>query len=166
VRALDLIPINHSLAACLAAGEAVEPFAGMTVPPLIREVAAAQAALYEKTGAAPPWIGYLARDPESGAFVGACSFKDMPQEGQVEIAYFTFPEHEGQGYGLAMARALVEIACQETAVTHILGHTLPKRNASTYILSRLGFEFAGPVTDPEDGTVWRWVLKHQPPSAD
>jgi ribosomal-protein-alanine N-acetyltransferase len=159
VRALDLIPVNHSLAARLAAGEQVEPLAGMTVPSLVQEVAAAQAALYEKTGAAPPWIGYLARDPDGGMLVGFCSFKDQPHEGQVEIAYFTFPEHEHQGYGLAMAGALVEIAFQAPAVTHILGHTLPERNASTRILSRLGFEFAGPVTDPEDGTVWRWVLK-------
>lgn len=159
MRALDLIPVNHSLAAHLAAGEAVEPLAGMTVPPLIQEVAAAQAALYEKTGAAPPWIGYLARDPDSGLIVGSCSFKDQPHEGQVEIAYFTFPEHERQGYGLAMGSALVEIAFQDPTVTHVLGHTLPERNASTRIFSRLGFEFAGPVSDPEDGTVWRWVLK-------
>jgi ribosomal-protein-alanine N-acetyltransferase len=159
VRALDLIPMNHSLAARLAAGEAVEPLAGMTVPPLIQEIAAAQAALYEKTGAAPPWIGYLPREPESGTLVGACSFKSEPHEGQVEIAYFTFPEHEGQGFGLAMAGALMKIAFAAPAVTHVLGHTLPERNASTRILSRLGFEFVGPVTDPEDGTVWRWVLK-------
>jgi hypothetical protein len=54
VRTLDLIPVNHSLAARLAAGERVEPFAEMPVPPLVQEVAAAQAALYERTGAAPP----------------------------------------------------------------------------------------------------------------
>ena len=159
MRTLEFIAVNHSLAARLAAGETVEPLVGITVPPLIQEVAAAQAALYEKTGAAPPWIGYLARDPDSGSLVGCCSFKDQPHEGQVEIAYFTFPDHEGQGYGLAMAANLVEIAFQEAAVTHVLGHTLPERNASTRIFSRLGFEFAGPVSDPEDGTVWRWVLK-------
>ncbi len=147
------MPVNHSLAARLAAGEQVEQLAGMTVPSLVQEVAAAQAALYEKTGAAPPWIGYVARDPDSGSLVGFCSFKDQPHEGQVEIAYFTFPEHEGQGYGLAMAAALVRIASQEPSVTRVLAHTLPERNASTCILSRLGFEFAGPVTDPEDGTV-------------
>ena len=159
MRTLEFIAVNHSLAARLAVGEAVEPLAGMTVPPLIQEVAAAQAALYEKTGAAPPWIGYLARDPDSGSLVGCCSFKDQPHEGQVEIAYFTFPEHEGQGYGLAMAANLVEIAFEDATVTHVLGHTLPERNASARIFSRLGFEFAGPVSDPEDGTVWRWVLK-------
>ena len=159
MRALDLIPVNHSLSARLAAGEAVEPFAGTIVPPVVQEVAAAQGALYEKTGAAPPWIGYLARDRDSGLLVGACSFKDEPHEGQVEIAYFTFSEHEGQGYGFAMAANLVEVAFQNPSVTRVLGHTLPERNASARIFSKLGFEFAGPVTDPEDGTVWRWVLK-------
>ena len=164
MRTLDLIPVNHSLAVRLAAGERVEPLAEMPVPPLVQEVAAAQAALYERTGAAPPWIGYLACDPASATIVGSCSFKDEPQEGQVEIAYFTFPDHERQGYGLAMAVALIEIAFADLSVTHVLGHTLPERNTSTRILSRLGFEFAGPVSDPEDGTVWRWVLK-RPTSA-
>jgi RimJ/RimL family protein N-acetyltransferase len=159
VRTLELIPVNHSLAARLAAGEAVEPFVGQAVPLLVEEVAKAQAALFERTGAAPPWIGYLTRDPATGMIVGSCSFKDEPHEGQVEIAYFTFPDHERQGYGLAMAQALVEIAFAEPSVTHVLAHTLPERNASTRILSHLGFEFAGPVSDPEDGTVWRWVLK-------
>ena len=159
MRALDLIPVNHSHAARLATCEVVESLAGMTVSPLIQEVAAAQAALYEKTGAAPPWIGYLARDPDSGSIVGACSFKDQPHEGQVEIAYFTFPDHQRQGYGLAMAQALVGIAFADPSLTRVLGHTLPELNASTRILSHLGFEFAGPVSDPEDGTVWRWLLK-------
>jgi RimJ/RimL family protein N-acetyltransferase len=159
VRTLELIPVNHSLAVRLAAGEQVEPFADQAVPPLVQEVATAQAALYERTGAAPPWIGYLARDPGTGVFVGSCSFKDEPHEGQIEIAYFTFPDHERQGYGLAMAQALVEIAFADPSLTHVLGHTLPERNASTRILSHLGFEFAGPVSDPEDGTVWKWLLK-------
>jgi RimJ/RimL family protein N-acetyltransferase len=159
VRTLELIPVNHSLAVRLAAGEQVEPFDNQAVPPLVQEVAAAQAALYERTGAAPPWIGYLARDPETGVIVGSCSFKDEPHEGQVEIAYFTFPDHERQGYGLAMATGLIKIAFVEPAVVRVLAHTLPERNASTRILNRLGFEFAGPVSDSEDGTVWRWVLK-------
>ena len=159
MRTLELIPVNHSLAVRLAVGEAVEPFVGQAVPLLVQEVATAQAALYERTGAAPPWIGYLARDPGTGMIVGSCSFKDKPHEGQVEIAYCTFPDHQRQGYGLAMAQALVEIAFADPAVTHVLGHTLPERNASTRILSHLGFEFAGPVSDPEDGTVWRWALK-------
>ena len=159
MRTLKLIPINHSLAARFAVGAAVEPFEGQAVLAVVQEVAKAQVALYERTGAAPPWIGYLARDPEKGMIVGSSSFKDNPHEGQVEIAYFTFPDHERQGYGLAMATGLIEIAFAAPAITHVLAHTLPERNASTRILSHLGFEFAGPVSDPEDGTVWRWLLK-------
>ena len=111
-----------------------------------------------------PWPDFpppyrLARDPDSGSIVGACSYKDQPNEGQVEIAYFTFPDHERQGYGLAMATGLIEIAFGDPSITLVLAHTLPERNASTRIFSRLGLEFAGPVSDPEDGTIWRWVLK-------
>lgn len=35
-------------------------------------------------------------------------------------------------------------------------HTLAQENASNALLRRLGFRFAGEVSDPEEGIVWRW----------
>jgi RimJ/RimL family protein N-acetyltransferase len=121
-------------------------------------VAAAQAELYRKTKAKAPWVGYLGRDPESNAIVGSCSFKDVCRNGDVEIAYFTFPQSEGRGWGARMAAALVEIAVREPDVSRILAHTLPEENASTHILRRLGFSLYGAVEDRDEGTVWRWTL--------
>ena len=40
-------PGEHSLAVRFSAGERLEPFTDTTVPPLVEEVAATQAALYE-----------------------------------------------------------------------------------------------------------------------
>ena len=77
--------------------------------------------------------------------------------GGVEIAYFTFPEFERLGYGGAMADALVRQAIGSGAVRVVHAHTLPEPNASTRILTRLGFTCTGTVIDdPADGPVWHW----------
>jgi len=108
-------------------------------------------------GAVPPWIGYLAFDKPSRTIVGTCAFKGNPnQEKTVEIAYFTFPDHEGKGYATSMARALIQIALSHPEAPHIIAHTLPQSNASSKVLQNVGMQFVGDVIDPEDGPVWRW----------
>jgi RimJ/RimL family protein N-acetyltransferase len=54
---------------------------------------------------------------------------------------------------------MVERAFSEAEVERVVAHTLPEGNASTAVLRRLGFVQAETVEDPEDGTVWRWVLE-------
>jgi RimJ/RimL family protein N-acetyltransferase len=89
--------------------------------------------------------------------VGTCAFKGPPDgQGEVEVAYFTFPTHEGRGYATAMARALCDRAAASAGVRCVRAHTLPERNASVRVLEKLGFRRAGDVQDPEDGPVWRW----------
>ncbi len=101
-----------------------------------------------------PWVGYLAE--EAGQVVGTCAFKAPLQGGRVEIAYFTFPEFEGRGYATTMAAALVALARDSGEVAAVRAHTLPERNASARVLTKLGFTLLGEVEEPEDGTVWRW----------
>ena len=158
---IELIPIDPELADQLAAGElSFFGDAGLPAPlaHIVRNMAAMQAALYRKTQAVEPWIGYLARIPAEQALVGSCSFVGR-QGDQVEIAYFTFPGLEGRGFGGRMAEALVEIAWDDPALQQIIAHTLPQENASTRILQRLGFERAGEAVDPDEGSVWRWSLR-------
>lgn len=101
-----------------------------------------------------PWGSYLAG--ADGATIGICAFKAAPDaQGEVEIAYMTFPAFEGQGHATAMAGALVEVAAAGGAAMAI-AHTLPEENASGRALLRNGFVHAGEVIDPEDGLVWRW----------
>lgn len=156
---LSLIPLNHFVAAELAEGNMrLLEFARNLdqAAPLVQSTAQANLALYGRTGQEPPWIGYLAIDPERWDILGACAFKDTPRDGAVEIAYFTFPAFEGRGLGTAMAAKLVETAFADSAVETVIAHTLPEENASARILRRNGFALAGPVEDPEDGLVWRW----------
>jgi RimJ/RimL family protein N-acetyltransferase len=103
---------------------------------------------------------FLVVDSDFRVIIGSCAFKTAPTpEGDVEIAYFVFPNHEGKGYGTAMACRLIEMASAEPRVRRIIAHTLPRHNASTRILQKTGFSFAGETTDPVDGLVWRWVIE-------
>ena len=103
-----------------------------------------------------PWTGYAAFTAD-GIAVGICAFKGAPTKMRVvEIAYMTFPEHEGRVYGATMARSLFEIAAGSGEVVCVIAHTLREENASVRICRRLGFSFEGEVDVPEDGLVWRW----------
>lgn len=121
---------------------------------LARAVCAATVEMYATTGAAAPWIGYLAF--EDGTPVGTCAFKGPPDAQGVEIAYFTFPDCEGSGVARRMAANLVEIASRAGVAT-VRAQTLPEPNASTRVLERLGFERVATVEHPTDGTVWEWL---------
>jgi RimJ/RimL family protein N-acetyltransferase len=90
--------------------------------------------------------------------VGTCAFKSRPVDGRAEIAYFTLPAFEGQGVATGMARLLIQIALQAEPGVQVIARTLPEPNASNHLLGKLGFQFAGAVQDPEDGTVWEWHL--------
>jgi RimJ/RimL family protein N-acetyltransferase len=128
-------------------------------PDVATDVVTGIVAMYETTGYLPPWIGYLAI--HEGKCVGTCAFKTAPIEGRVELAYFTFPEHEGRGIATSMARRLVQKAMPESQGLRICAQTLPVRSASTKVLEKLGFQHLAEVDHPEDGKVWEWELKAQ-----
>jgi [ribosomal protein S5]-alanine N-acetyltransferase len=119
----------------------------------LKEVCASTIALYPQGTPELPWAGYLAE--EKGVIVGTCAYKSPPVSGEVEIAYFTFPEHGGRGVATRMAQHLVDLAA-ENGITRIRAQTLPEKNASTRILEKLGFILVGPAHHPEDGEVWEW----------
>jgi RimJ/RimL family protein N-acetyltransferase len=120
------------------------------------DVCAQTAALYRSVGFNPPWVGYLAI--QGLQLVGTCAFSAAPKDGRVEIAYFTFPEFEGRGIATLMATKLIKIAQASVDRPMVFAQTLPVVNASNHILKKLGFQFAGEVTHPEEGIVWEWQL--------
>ncbi len=62
---------------------------------------------YARIGDSAPGLGYfILRDEQ---VVGTCGFAGQPAEGCVEIAYWTFPEFEGQGIAFAASGALIRI---------------------------------------------------------
>lgn len=119
-----------------------------------KEVAAMNCENYRKSGFEKPWCAYFAFADEK--VVGSCAFKTPIKDGAVEIAYFTFPEYEGRGYATQMAQALIKIARDFGQPVRIKAQKLPQENASTRILSKLGFKKLGSVMHSEDGEVWEW----------
>lgn len=127
---------------------------GIEVSGTAAAVCQATAEMYKTTGFTPPWIGYLA--VSAGQAVGTCAFKAAPSDGAVEIAYFTFPGHEGQGIATSMARQLIDIAYATDRSLKIIAHTPPEQSASNAILHKIGFLLLGDWEDPVAGTVWEW----------
>lgn len=109
---------------------------------------------FQRTGYRPPWIGYYAE--KEGQLVGSAAFKGPPVDGQVEIAYVTFPPFRRQGVATKMCALLVQIAQQTDPHLLITARTLPKQNWSTRILERNQFVLQSTVEDREDGEVWVW----------
>lgn len=142
---LNLIPIDRKGVPRRYYGE---------LPELAIDVLRATAELYTKVGFEEPWICYLAVVDETA--VGSCGYKAKPQQGRVEIAYFTFPGFEGLGYASAMATRLVAIALKHEPSVVVAAQTLPERNASHRILEKLGFTHVDTLNHPEDGIVWEW----------
>ncbi len=127
------------------------------LPEIVREVCGMMMACYRENGYKEPWTGYLAFDGDE--CVGTCAFKTPPCEGKVEIAYFTLPGNEGRGVATWMAGQLVGIASGHDTPPKVIAQTLPAENASTRILTKLGFRMTGEIDHPEDGRVWQWELE-------
>lgn len=107
----------------------------------------------------PKWGAFLTVDRTRQEAVGTCAFKFAPNsDGEIEIAYFTFPPFENRGIASEMARELVDRARSSPDIRKVIAHTLPEKNASTRVLTKIGMTYCGERIDPEDGKVWRWEM--------
>lgn len=150
---VDLIPIQPE-------GEVPVGFLSKDDDSLIAEMAQAvfdiTQQMYEQAGFVAPWGGYFATKDSS--LVGTCGFKGPPKDGRVEIAYFTFPNFEGQGIATAMGQGLVHIAQASDPNVVITAQTLVEPDASHRILEKLGFTPGEIIQHPEDGSVREWCF--------
>jgi ribosomal-protein-alanine N-acetyltransferase len=148
---LQLVPFADDIDPDAFAAALAPAFGGDEGP--AREILAETCALLTRDSRADPWGSYVVE--LDGRPIGIAAFKSAPNDaGEVEIAYMTFPAHEGRGHARRTVAALVAVA--EAAGASPFAHTLPEENASNKALRRNGFAFAGEVEDPEDGLVWRW----------
>ncbi|WP_088285807.1 GNAT family N-acetyltransferase [Ideonella sp. A 288] len=144
---MQLVPIEQTGTALSSA---------LTAGSVAADVVAATVALYARRGYEVPWIGYLAK--EGSEYIGGCGFAGPASRGEAEIAYYTFPGHEGRGVATEMAGELLRISRQAAteADVRFIAHTLPEEGASTSVLRKLGFVLQGVILHPEDGKVWKW----------
>lgn len=91
--------------------------------------------------------------------VGVCGYTGPPSaDGVVEIAYAIAPSFQGQGLATLAAAELTRRAFDDERVNLVCAHTLPKHNASTRVLQKVGLHFAGNANDADQGLVWRWEM--------
>jgi RimJ/RimL family protein N-acetyltransferase len=140
---------------CNADGRPDEPIDALPAP--IADACVASSDLYKRIGYVPPWVSYVALN--SVYAVGGGAFVGPPAGNRVEIAYFTLPEHSARGFGTLTARRLVAIARETLPTVEIFAKTLPEANASTAILSKLGFRMVGSTTDDDVGEAWAWLFE-------
>jgi RimJ/RimL family protein N-acetyltransferase len=114
---------------------------------------------YPKTGFNLPWVAYLV--VRQNKVVGSCSFTGQPNDGKVEIAYWTFKEFEGQGIASFACKELIKISQNADPKVTITAKTAPEHNASTRILEKNKFIFTKIVQDEEIGEAWLWTLKQK-----
>jgi RimJ/RimL family protein N-acetyltransferase len=112
---------------------------------------------YSKIGFNLPWVGYFI--VRQNQIVGCCSFIGQPQDGKVEIAYWTFKEFEGQGIASFACKELITIAYHTDTNLTITAKTAPEHNTSTKILENNDFTFTEIVQDEEIGDAWLWTHK-------
>lgn len=145
---LRLVPIGQ---------DGTPPASIGSLPADARKVAEASVDLYRGTGFQPPWLCYLGFVGET--CVGTCAFKAPPRANRVEIAFYTFPRHEGHGFATAMAAGLMDIAFEAQPGIRVIAHTPAEENAATAVLTKLGFHLTGRGHDTDDGEVWEWMLQ-------
>ncbi len=112
---------------------------------------------YPKIGFHLPWVAYLV--VRQNQVVGSCSFTGKPNDGKVEIAYWTFKEFEGQGIASFACKELIKISQNADQKVTVTAKTAPEHNASTRILENNKFIFTEIVQDAEIGDAWLWTLK-------
>ncbi|MDQ8699676.1 GNAT family N-acetyltransferase [Hyphomicrobium sp. LHD-15] len=111
---------------------------------------------YKARGNFAPWLCYMTFD--AGINVGTCGFTMPPTGDVVEVAYYTFPEHEGKGFAQQAAQALVRIAQDAKSGLVITAHTLPEEGPSCQVLRKSGFTRTASIDHPEDGPIWVWTF--------
>ncbi len=108
-----------------------------------------------EAGVALAWLTYLfIIDDRMLAGIGG--FKGAPQDGALEIGYAIVPELRGRGLATNAARALVNRA-RAAGVTLVGAHTLATPDASTAVLTRLGFERVTTRASSSGADSWCWL---------
>jgi RimJ/RimL family protein N-acetyltransferase len=139
----------------LRSGELAEP---LQLTEFGKAVIEPTLANYPSGNGEPEWPGYALALGEQA--VGGGGYKTPPAQGEVEIAYFTAPEYEGQGYAGQTARLLIARAWRVDPTLTITAETLMEENASAKLLQRIGFEQTDSRIDPDEGIeVWHWKLR-------
>ncbi len=106
------------------------------------------------------WWTYFPIHKQDNKLIGSGGYKGKPTtDGTVEIGYEIAPDYRNRGLATEMTEGLIEHARRDARVKSIIAHTLGEVNPSTKVLQKCGFVKVEEINDPEDGLIWKWVLK-------
>jgi len=117
-----------------------------------RELLEIYSVQYEQNGFHPPWTGYFI--VSEGRVVGSCGFTSKPKDGRVEIAFWTFPRHQGEGIATEACRQMTNIALKEDSSVIITAVTSSEEEASAKVLEKSGFLKRGIISNGD--ILWIW----------
>lgn len=155
---IELIPIDLPNLRRIAASEPVS-IEGMAVPDgAMPPAEVAMRALVELALGTPElWcVPYLIVAPSRATVLGACRFKTAPVKGTVEISYGLARSERGKGIATAAIGQFLQLAASTGLVREVIAHILPTNEASSRLVSRLGFSMGHAFIDDDGETVVHW----------
>ncbi|EEY37003.1 GNAT family N-acetyltransferase [Vibrio mimicus] len=91
--------------------------------------------------------------------VGFCSFKDEPQNGEVEIGYNVSPHKQGRGFAKLAVNQLCQLAFNAGSIERVVALISSTNHASLNVVRANNFAFMGFVVDSDNEELEKWVLK-------
>ncbi len=82
---------------------------------------------------------------QSGAVIGFCGLKYLPELDAVDVGFRFFPEYWGKGIGTEVCTACIEFGFETLKLTSIIGLVLPENAASIRVLEKCGMLLDGEV---------------------
>jgi len=142
----------------LASEKPAAHFAGAPDGALPPPHVAARALRQVEEGIAAFWcVPFLIVSEAGGTVLGGCTFKGLPSNGEVEIAYGVAKSARGRGVATAAVSQLLQLAATDCSVSRVVAEILPSNLASSKVVSRLGFTERETYVDTDGETVVRWT---------
>jgi ribosomal-protein-alanine N-acetyltransferase len=106
------------------------------------------------------WWSWLPVHMEDNTLIGNSGYKGPAVDGVIEIGYEVAEAYRGKGFATEIAKALIDRAFSFPEIHTVQAHTLAEENASVRVLKKCGFVFIEEIQDPDDGKIWKWMIRH------
>jgi ribosomal-protein-alanine N-acetyltransferase len=80
---------------------------------------------------------------DTGALIGFCGLKFLPEFDVVDVGYRFLPDYWGQGFATEAGQASMEFGFETLGLKQIFGFVLPENSASIHVLEKLGMHSDG-----------------------
>ncbi|MGW8389783.1 GNAT family N-acetyltransferase [Pseudoduganella sp. HUAS MS19] len=160
---IELLQLTSEELLGLARTEPADNFAGALEGALPPPHVADRALKQLEAGVPAFWCApFLIVARPEGTILGGCTFKGMPSNGDVEIAYGVAKPMRGRGIASAAVAQLLKLAAADRSVQQVVAEILPSNIGSSKVVSRLGFTARATLVDSDGETVVRWIYSVSP----